>query len=284
MNKLEISKHLGVRHNVSFRVIDEFTGKVIQEHIGHNEATNSMLLGIGHYLVGDGVLNQGNAILSAYIPKYISLGTMGLRNQDVDEAGLPAGVGEEDDSSSEELQFENYKAHVPGYGADGYDSNQNNGRLYMGLGPVFNHRADDPDTHITPDYAPVIGCELISETFPRSAITYKEIVPEFEAERARTIDVVLSAMVSTGALRQFRSGVDHVFITEAGLWSAKQWSDSGENGLLAAYRIMPPNEENWDMSIQENRDILKQNILCVRKNQVVQVIWKIQLGSIGQLT
>ena len=274
MNKLEIAKHIGIRHNVSFRVIDEFTGKVVQEHRGHNEATNSMLIGVGHYLMGDGVLNQGNTILSAYIPRYMSLGTMGLRNQDADESGLPAGIGEEAEGVSEELQFENYKNHTPGYGADGYDANQNHGRIYMGLGPMFSNRTSES----------VIGCELISETFPRSAITYKELVPEFEAERDSTVDVVLSAMISTGALRQFRApGSDYVFITEAGLWSTKDWSDSGENGLLAAYRIMPPNEENWDMSVEANRNILKQNILRVGKNQVVQVIWKIQLGSIGQL-
>jgi hypothetical protein len=36
------------------------------------------------------------------------------------------------------------------------------------------------------------------------------------------------------------------------------------------------------MSDPANRAILRQNILRVGKNQVVQVIWKIQLGSIEQ--
>ena len=87
-------------------------------------------------------------------------------------------------------------------------------------------------------------------------------------------------MISTGALKQFRpEGQDYLFITEAGLWSKRNWNDSGENGLLAGYRIVPPNMKNWDMSIQENRDLLKKSIIKVGKNQVVQVVWKIQLIS-----
>ena len=92
-------------------------------------------------------------------------------------------------------------------------------------------------------------------------------------------------MISTGALAQFRNpGQDYIFITEVGLWSKKHWEDSGANGLLAAYRIAPPNEKNWDMKIKENRELLKKQIIKVNKNQVVQVIWKIQLGSIDQLS
>ena len=37
------------------------------------------------------------------------------------------------------------------------------------------------------------------------------------------------------------------------------------------------------MSIPENRNIVKQNILRVGINQIVQVVWKLQLGSIDQL-
>ena len=58
----------------------------------------------------------------------------------------------------------------------------------------------------------------------------------------------------------------------------------GENGLLAAYRIAPPDSCNWDMSKYENREILKRNVLRVGTNQVVQVIWKVQIGAIEQLT
>ena len=73
-----------ITHNVLFRVIDKGTGKVVREYEGHNQATNTMLTGIGHYLAGDGTTNA-NAILGAFVPKYISLGTMGLINQKEDE-------------------------------------------------------------------------------------------------------------------------------------------------------------------------------------------------------
>jgi hypothetical protein len=53
------------------------------------------------------------------------------------------------------------------------------------------------------------------------------------------------------------------------------------SGLLAAYRIAPPNEINWDMTKEENRKLLQQSILRVGYNEVVQVVWKIQLGSIS---
>ena len=74
-NAKEIAKCLGMKYNVSIRVIDEPTGEVVSEHIGHNASTNSLLTGVAHYLVGDGVLNQGE-ILSTCVPRYFSLGTM----------------------------------------------------------------------------------------------------------------------------------------------------------------------------------------------------------------
>lgn len=271
-NVLKIPKPLCVQENVSFRVLNRSDGKVIQEHVGHNCATNSMLTGIGHYLVGDGVLNQGYAMLNTYVPKYISLGTMGLINQEEDEQGLPLGIGISE--GSEESRFKDYMLQRPGYGADGYDENQNNGREYFGLGNEYENR---------PDSSKTINCELVSTSFPRAEISFRDIVPETEAELPQTIDIVYSAMISTGALKQFReSDKDYVFITEAGLWSNKYWEDGGDNGLLAAYRIAPPNSTNWDMSDSYNRNILKQNILKVGINQIVQVIWKIQLGSIDQ--
>lgn len=272
MNPLTAAKAIEIRHNVTFKVIDTITGKVVQEHEGHNCATNSMLVGIGHYLIGDGVLNQGSYMLSSYVPKYISLGTMGLVNQSEDAYHLPAGIGVAE--GPEEERFLAYMKQRPGYGADGYDPNENNNRMYAGLGPVYANR---------PDTSKSIKCELISESFPRALITFRDIVPETESELPKTIDVVFSAMVSTGALKSFREeGSDYIFITEAGLWSKKQWDDSGTNGLLAAYRIAPPNEANWDMTIPANRQLLKENVLRVGINQVVQVIWKIQLGSIDQ--
>lgn len=379
------AKNLRTEHNVSIRVLDSKSGKVISSHIGHNAATNSLLVGIAHYLTGDGVLNQGYHMLNYYIPKYISLGTMGLINQDEDENGLPAGIGVSE--GSEEDRFVDYLLQVPGYGADGYDPNLNNNREYFGLGPVFADRdtskivtetiqlgdinldgvVNNADILMFADYlagnvkltdkqllaadvnqdgeincsdlalitqcvsgeitlgtveyrpsiAPTINCELISDSFPRVQISYRDIVPETESEIPQTIDVIFSAMISTGALAQFREpGKDYIFITEAGLWSKRDWESGGDNGLLAGYRIAPPNKQNWAMTAesvsddyaitylkdqgidnptedqiqsikpeiaQNNRQILKQNIIRVGPNQVVQVIWKIQLGGLEQL-
>lgn len=265
------AKRIDMRHNVSIRIYDEATGTVISEHTGHNAATNSLLTGIAHYLTGDGVLNQGE-ILTTWVPQYISLGTMGLINQDEDELGLPAGIG--NINGTEEERFSDYMIKCPGFGADGYDNTINNNRPYFGLGPTFDNRSTES----------CINCELITSTFPRSTITFRDIVPEYQAEYPETIDVIFSAFISTGALSRFREpGKDYVFITEVGLWSRSDWVDGGDNGLLAGYRICPPDEANWDMSKPENRDILKRNIIKVGPNQVAQVIWKIQLGGIDQL-
>lgn len=307
MNKVTAyAKNLGMKHNVSLRVIDVDTHKIVSEHIGHNAATNGLVTGIGHYLAGDGILNQGWHLLSSYVPKYISLGTMGLVNQDSDEFGLPAGIGIVDGEESK--RFQDYMLQCPGYGADGYDPNLNNNRKWFGLGPMFKDR----------DAEAVINCELISDTFPRAAISFRDVVPETESEFPQTVDVVFSAMVSTGALAQFREpGKDYVYITEAGLWSRSDWVDGGDNGLLAGYRIAPPNQSNWGMTPESitdevavsylerhcvydpsesqienvkpevaanNREVLKRQILRVNKNQVVQVIWKIQIGGLEQLT
>ena len=274
MNLCNIARNLGIEYNVTFRVIDRGTGKVVSEHIGHNQATNSMMTGIGHYLKGDGVLNQGAEMLSQFIPRYISLGTMGLLNQDADENGLPTGIGvtpQQEGESAEDYEvrrYQDYMNQVPGYGADGYSASQNNGRDAFGLGPVFTTTA--------------VKCELISASFPRSQITYREILPESEAELPETIDIVFGAYISTGALKQFRGDNDYVFITETGMWSDAQWRNTSNNGLLAAYRIVPPDSDNYDMTVAANRKILQQNILRVGKNQIVQVLWKIQLGSMEQ--
>lgn len=320
MNAINAAKNMGVNYNVTFRVIDKGTNKVVSEHIGHNQSTDRLLSGIGHYLKGEGVLGQGSYMLSAYVPRYISLGTMGLINQEADAEGLPSGVGEVSYTGSYKIQLESgkysiykikwdgtipsdpiasydtkseaenavwdlteqqrfadYMSHCPGYGADGYDSGYNNGREYFGLGPDYNNRADKSKT---------IKCELINSTFPRSPISYRTILPEEEAERPKTVDVVFSAMISTGALAQFREpDSNYVFITEAGLWAdANPITESGRNGLLAAYRIIPTDNNEYDMTDPENRRKLKQRILKVGMNQVVQVIWKIQIGSIEDVT
>ncbi len=325
MNAVKAAKDLGIRHNVAFRVLDADTHKVIQTHVGHNSATNGLLTGIGYYLTGQGVLNQGSALLGQFVPKYISLGTMGLINQNETRDGLPAGIGVIDytkhiyaDLSESDkkflkivdgngnyvgvkpsdkissthidvLRYNDYITQCPGYGADGYDINANNNRPYMGLGKRYADR----------ESASTINCELISSSFPRSSISFRDVVPEIEAELPETIDVVFSAMISTGALAQFREpGKDYIYITEAGLWAQKDWSVlnkdnpkesgnysyTGYNGLLAGYRIAPPDSDNWDMREADNREKLDRQILRVGINQVVQVIWKIQLGSLKQLT
>lgn len=334
MNTLRASKNFKVQHNVTVRVIDEATGKIVQEHRGHNAATNSMLVGIAHYLVGDGVLNQGPDMLKMYVPQYISLGTLGLRNQDEDSHHLPIGLGQwysgltyaqlpkeelqilgkpssgakisQDDLVT--LQYISYMNERPGFGADGYDENKNNDRAVFGLGDPFTSfdntaqwRVGDVCWYLGNRYTcvkPMRGVwnpncwrldstasfsgELISPSFPRALISYREIVSEEYAELPETVDVVYSAMVSTGALKQFRGGNDYIFISEAGLWSRQDWIDGGSNGLLAGYRLAPPNSSQLDMRQPENQELLRKSILRVAKNQVVQVIWKIQIGSIDQ--
>lgn len=127
-----------------------------------------------------------------------------------------------------------------------------------------------------------VNCELISSTFPRSAITYRQIVPE--TELPETVDIIFSAMILTGTLRQFREpGNDYIFIIEAGLWSQKSYSEPNPNGFLVGYRIVLPDKNNWIMKENPekgvtaeqaaiNRRILKQNVIKVNKNQNVQVI------------
>lgn len=277
----QFRKNLGIRHNVSFNIYDEVTGKLIDHHQGHNSATNSMLTGIGHYLAGDGIFNQGYEMLRYWVPQYISLGTMGLCSQEEDENGLPKYLGSLGKSYSDQRQCEDYMKKCPGYTADGYDDGKyNNGRtdekqLYLGLGPEFKNRENKDET---------VDCELISVTHPRAKITYREVVPEIQAELPHTVDVVFTAMISTGSFKEFRCGDNkYIFITEAGLWSVRDHISGGDNGLLAGYRIVPPNSVNWDMSIPANRQILRQEILRVGFNQVVQIIWKIQLGALEDL-
>lgn len=269
---LEISKSLGVKHNVCIRVINEVTGKVVSEHNGHNAATNTLLNGIGQYLLG-GAVTGGGQLLDMWIPQYISLGTMGLFNQEEDDDGLPAGIGDTDEGTEEE-RFIDYLLHVPGFGSDGYDRSLMNDRKYAGLGPMFADRESESS----------VACELISPSFPRAKISFRQCVPESRSEYPETIDVVFSAMVSTGALAQFREpGKNYIFVSEVGLWSKPTWVGEGNNGLLAGYRMCPNDSENWDMSDENNRKILKKSIIRIGVNEVAQIIWKIQLGAINQL-
>ena len=198
MGILKIAKSMGIQHNVTIRVLDAVTHKVVTEHTGHNQATNTLLTGIAHYLKGDGILNQGVYMLGNYIPRYISLGTMGLHSQECDAQGLPIGIGPANVSEPE--RFKIYMEQTPGYGADGYDLNKNNSRKYAGLGPAYNGSN--------------IDCELISKSFPRADISYREVIPETKSELPETIDIVYIAMISTGALKQFRDkNKNYLFIT-----------------------------------------------------------------------
>lgn len=270
--ELELAKSLGLQYNVSINVIDEPSGKIVQQHIGHNAATSTLLTGIGQYLLG-GAVTGASQLLERWIPQYISLGTMGLSSQDEDEEGLPTGIGD-NGASSEYERFVNYLLRVPGFGSDGYDPALMNDRQYPGLGPTFEDR----------EYEGTVECELISPSFPRSAITFRQCLPESRSEYPQTIDVIFSAMISTGALKKFREpGKDYIFITEVGLWSSATHVSEGSNGLLAGYRITPTDKDNWDMSIESNRRLLKENIIRIGVNQVAQIIWKIQLGAIEQL-
>ena len=266
------NKNLGINQNVCIRVIDEPTGKIVQEHVGHNAATSTLLTGIGQFLLGGATTGAGQ-LLDQWIPKYISLGTMGLSSQEEDDDGLPIGVGD-NGADDEEDRMAGYLLQCPGFGSDGYDTSLMNDRPYIGLGPMFADRSSESS----------VGCELISDTFPRAAITYRECLPENKSEIPKTIDVVFSAMISTGALAQFReASKDYIFITELGLWSTPTWEGEGNNGLLAGYRICPTDSSNWDMSVKANRDALKSSIIKIGTNQVAQVIWKIQLGAIEQM-
>lgn len=311
-----VAKKLNVYQNVSLRVLDATTGEVVQEHIGHNSATNSMLLGIGYYLIGTGVFNQASSTLSNYLPKYISLGTMGLKNQNYID-GVPTGISTSSDEAQIQADYEEYMFQVPGFSADGSGSAEdNNNRPWFGLGKPYDnfnvnasYAVGDVVYHNGMQYVCITAIdgnatnswddskwsldatataenpwhELVSPTFRRVPISYREVIPSTSAENERTIDVVLSAMISSGALAQFRGTHDYIFITEAALWNSTKYIDGAYNGMLAGYRIVPNDKINWDMSVPENRAILRNSILRVGKNQVVQVVWKIQLGALNEI-
>jgi len=272
MSLIEASKNLGMRDNVLLQVIDQGTGKIVQRAVGHNSATDTLVSGICHYLIGDGVLNQGPYSLGRYIPKYISLGTIGLPTQeyeDVSGVQVPAFIGEGSvGSTSEAEQVSNYISHLPGFGADGTSTSLNNGRSYFGLGPQFGTEGTTLES----------GVELSNGSFPRVPISFRQVLSSSQSERAKTVDAIFSAMISSSTLKSMRNPEnDYIFISEAGLWSSKDYISGSENGLLAGYRILPTSSEY-------TYDDIRKSILRVGKNQVVQVVWKIQVGSIEDLT
>ena len=417
-NPLDILKRLDIKQNVTIRVIEEATNKVVQEHVGHNAATNSMLTGIAHYLLGDGTLNQGSDMLTSWVPQYISLGTMGLTSQDSENIGteadpiiVPAGIGttlpapssatEEEKRLNAQLRFTEYLNQCPGFGADGYDENTNNDRAYFGLGLPYDDRPvmqkqdffdgdgenrlftlsqsprrviidntevamitsvtiyppeasdtfsanggldyklskpalsiitvklnnnivsssyydldtenntvtfhdisvsgklvityeivsvinqDMHDTSVTRQTLPsnqyhvendtviindnvtppVVGsriaiiyeidateaavCELIDSTTLRSKINFRNIIPEVQSEVPGTLDVIFSAFLSTGQLSKYRGDNDYIYITEAGLWSKPSYNNSGDNGLLAGYRLMPSDDQVNTLGVED---------------------------------
>lgn len=345
MDALEIAKRLDLKQNVTIRVINEATNEVVQEHVGHNAATNSMLTGIAHYLLGDGTLNQGSDMLMSWVPQYISLGTMGLTSQDSEtyfddelemEVTVPAGIGTTlpapDSATPEEkelnakLRFTEYLNQCPGFGADGYDENTNNDRAYFGLGLPYDDRPamqkqdffsgdgvnklftlsttptsivsvtvypdgvinqDMHDTSVTRQTLPsnqyhvendtvviddnvnppIAGsriaiiyeieadeaavCELIDSTTLRSKINFRNIIPEVQSEVPGTLDVIFSAFLSTGQLSKYRGDNDYIYITEAGLWSKPSYNNSGDNGLLAGYRLMPSDDQVNTLGVED---------------------------------
>lgn len=352
---MDISKNLRIEHNVTLRVLDKSTMKLVREYKGHNAATNTLIEGIGHFLSGAGVLRQGYSRLSRYIPQYISLGTMGLINQDEDEEGLPAGISGHEYTGDVAVDFENYIYESPGYGADGYNKDYNNNREYFGLGPAYSsfyptqsYKQGDivyykgvayiatedmivnPEAgiynywntdkwEVAPEEQQPDCWELVSPSCPRAQISFRDVVPESESEIPQTVDVIFSAMISTDTFAQFRdSDKDYIFITEAGLWSSRysngvSGTEYDSNSLVAGYRLMPPDVLNQFMNpdtvpdaaaieylgqqgildpTQEqieqaktdlavhNQHLLKEQVLRVERDQVVQVIWKMQLGNL----
>lgn len=352
---MDVSNTLRIEHNVTLRVLDKSTMKLVREVQGHNSATNTLIEGIGHYLAGAGVLRQGSSRLSQYIPQYISFGTMGLINQDEDEYGLPTGISGRGYTGDVAIDFENYVNERPGYGSDGYSQSYNNERPYFGLGPAYtsftpmrSYRKGDvvyykgiaytatEDMFIDPDsgrynywnsdlwvQAPLSSqpsCfELITPSYPRTEISFRDVVPESESEIPETVDIIFSAMIPSDHFAQFRDpDKDYIFITEAGLWSSRGLDGSDvasgySNHMVAGYRLMPGDiihqfmnpatmpdeiaieylyqEGNEDPSpeeieqakidlAQENQELLKAQVLRVERNQVVQAIWKMQLGNV----
>lgn len=348
---MNASQRFRIKHNVTLRVLDGVTGKLVREHTGHNTATNTLIEGVGHYLAGEGVLRQGYSMLARFVPRYISLGTMGLVNQNEDANGLPTGISGKTTSSDEATKFQTYVDQRPGYGTDGYSASYNNGRPYYGLGVAYttfsveqSYHTNDivyyngqaykatknmiarPEEGIYNYWDAATGWtrvpasdpsayELISPDFPRQEISFRDVVPEYDSSKEKTVEVVFSAMISAGALDTFRdTGKNYIFITEAGLWSEKEYQKNGVgvNGLVAGYRMLPPSESNWYMTpanvpdnyaesycddhgwshttanmnaartaiAAENRQLLKQEVLRVEKDQVVQVIWKIEIGNV----
>ena len=51
-------------------------------------------------------------MLSNWVPKYISLGTMGLTSQDSDAAGLPIGIGGNYPATTEEEEIANFNDYL----------------------------------------------------------------------------------------------------------------------------------------------------------------------------
>lgn len=267
----EIKQMLSSGSNVLLSVIDSRSGNVLRTHAGHNAATNTFIYSCAQRFISDN---------TEWAPRYISLGTMGLLNQQQTDNHTPSGIGTYLDTSDTDVvaRYKHYIDQRPGYGADGYNSSMNNDRQYIGLGPSYTGSA--------------INCELVADVssatlnfvHKRSPIISVRVVPEYESSSSESVDVYLTAMISDSALKTMMGDLDYIFITECGLWSTDKVvsasgdyapSDSFTNGLLAAYRIMPPGITSSDMDNAESRTLLENEILRVEQGQIVQVVWKI---------
>ena len=267
----EIKQLLGSESNVLLSVIDSTSGNVLRTHVGHNAATNTFIYSCAQRFISDN---------TEWAPRYISLGTMGLLNQQETDNHTPSGIGTYLDTSDTDIvtRYKHYIEQRPGYGADGYNSSMNNNRQYIGLGPSYTGSA--------------INCELVADVssatlnfvHQRSPIVSVRLVPEYESSASESVDVYLTAMISDSALKNMMGDLDYIFITECGLWSSDKVvsasgdfvpSDSFTNGLLAAYRIMPPGITPSDMNNADSRTMLENEILRVEQGQIVQVVWKV---------
>lgn len=298
----EVNKSFGIQNNVIFRVVDVESRQIVQQVEGHNSSTLSLLSGIGQFLSG-----STSSLLSDFIPQYMSLGTMGLMGQASDDSGLPIGLGRLDDEGypvdesgtrldPDSVEYKqvvqnyiDYIRQAPGFGADGTDANNNNDRPFFGLGLNFDN------SEILTDKSE--GFELILHDSLRTPILHREFVEDPESELPNTVDVIYSSLISVGQLAEFRQDNNYIFISEAGLWSRSTYKGEGMNGLLAGYRIAPVDSDSMKMGpsgddddtedtpeYAQNRKNLQKMILRVGVNQVVQIIWKLQIGSIEDLS
>jgi len=162
------------RNNVTLRVIDAETGRIDQEHSGHNSVTTTLLEGIAHYLQGYGLDNQG-MLLKSYLPNYISLGTAGLRNYNP--------------TTNVQLETFNSDGSYRDSGQQGVQNSQtawlDSTALNDGLNTVY-FPTDIPSHKYVPDIRAIHGSALVNGDIPE--LHYFNQPPGFDADiRAEVI-------------------------------------------------------------------------------------------------